>query len=73
MKTKGIYKNLESLLKVTKITRQELLTVLPFNVNTLTRKLNGKTDITIKEACIIRDYIHKKAGILFDIEYLFEV
>jgi hypothetical protein len=73
MRAKGIYKNLESILKVTKITRQELLTQLPFNVNTMTRKLSGESKLAFEDAIIIRDYIHKKSGILFDLDYLFEV
>ena len=73
MKAIGIYRNLEKELKTAKITRLELLKILPFTINTMTRKLAGESDISYKEATIIRDYIQNKTGVYFDLEYLFKM
>ncbi len=73
MKPKGIYDNLEKELKTANITRLELTKILPFNLNTMTRKLAGDSKISLTEATIIRDYIREKTGIHFELEYLFKI
>lgn len=72
MKAKGIYTNLEQEMKIANITRLELTKVLPFNHNTMTRKLAGDSNISLNEATIIRDYIKEKTGKFFELEYLFK-
>ena len=73
MKSKGVYENLERELKNANITRTILIkeNVFSFSINTLTRKLAGETDISLKEAVLIRDYIQQKTGNFFTLEYLF--
>ena len=71
MKNKGIYRNLEKELALAKIKRVHLEKVLPFNINTLTHKLAGETDISFKDAKIIRNYLEEKTGKHFELEYLF--
>ena len=71
MKQKGIYRNLENILKVFKITRQELAENLDVNINTITRMLAISSSISISNAMKIRDYIELKTGTKFDIEFLF--
>lgn len=72
MKAKGIYSNLEKELKTANITRLELVNELPFNINTMTRKLAGDSKISLEEATIIRGYIKEKTGKFFELEYLFK-
>ena len=72
MKIKGIYTNLEKELKDAKITRTDLEKILPFNINTVTRKLADETDISFKDATIIKDYLEEKTGKQFELEYLFD-
>lgn len=71
MTKKGIYSNLENVLTTFKITRKELMTELNVNINTVTRMLSIESNISLKEARIIRNYIHKKTGTKFDVEFLF--
>ena len=73
MKIKGVYENLEKELKNANITRTMLVkeSVFPFNINTMTRKLSGETNISLREAVLIRDYIQQKTGNFFTLEYLF--
>lgn len=72
MKAKGIYTNLEQEIKTANITRLELVKVLPFNLNTMTRKLAGDSKLSLEEGIIIRDYIKEKTGKFFELEYLFK-
>lgn len=72
MKPKGIYTNLENVLKVFKITRKDLMVELEVTINTVTRMLSVSSNISLKEAKIIRDYIQKKTGTRFELEFLFE-
>ena len=73
MKSKGIYNNLEKEMAIANVRRIDLEKVLPFNLNTLTSKLSGKSEITLNEATIIRDYLEKHTGKKFELEYLFEL
>lgn len=73
MKNKGVYTNLEREMATAKIKRVDLEKVLPFNLNTLTRKLAGESQISLNEATIIRDYLEKQTGKTFELEYLFEI
>lgn len=72
MKIKGIYKNLEREMVLAKIKRVDLVKILPFNQNTLTHKLDGRSEISLISATIIRDYLEKHTGKKFELEYLFE-
>ena len=71
MKIKGIYSNLEKEMKIAKVHRVDLVKVLPFNQNTITKKLDGRNRIYFDEAVTIRDFLHSKTGKKFDLEYLF--
>ena len=72
MKSIGIYNNLEKELTKANIKRIDLEKVLPFSINTLTRKLAGGSKISLTEATVIRDYLEKQTGKTFDLEYLFK-
>lgn len=71
MKNKGIYSNLEREMTLANIKRVDLEKVLPFNLNTLTRKLAGESPISLTEAMIIRDYLEQHTGKSLNLEYLF--
>lgn len=71
MKQKGIYTNLENVLKVFKISRKDLMVELGVTVNTMTRMLSISSNISVLNAIKIRDYIESKTGTKFDIEFLF--
>lgn len=71
MKIKGVYTNLEKEMKDANVKRIDLEKILPFNKNTVTRKLAGRTGLSVEDANIIRNYLEEKTGKQFELEYLF--
>ena len=72
MKIKGVYINLEKEMKDAHVKRNDLEKILPFNINTVTRKLSGRTGLSVEDAIIIRNHLEEKTGKQFELEYLFD-
>lgn len=71
MKKIGVYPNLERELELANIKRINLINILGVNQNTVTRLLSDKSQISVKKALLIKDYLSSKTGIEFTLEYLF--
>lgn len=61
-KTGATYPNLEAELARLGLKKQDLAKALGVNKDTVYSRLNGKTDLTLKEARIIKAYVEKEAG-----------
>ncbi len=63
------YPNLEAELKRKQITREQIAKSLNIDVNTVSRKLTGKSKITLDEALAIRKLIDEN----YDLKDLFQL
>lgn len=68
-----IYPNLEAELARASINKKELAAIIGVSKNTLYSRLNGKTDLTLSEARIIRAYIEKQTGRVVSFLNLFNI
>lgn len=69
----SIYPNLEAELARANINKKDLAAVVGVSKNTLYSRLNGKTDLTLSEARIIRAHIEKKTGRVVSFLNLFNI
>lgn len=60
------YNNLEAELKRKSITRENLAKELNCNVGTISQKLNGKYDFTLREAFALKKLLNCSIDYLFD-------
>lgn len=63
-----LYKNLEAEMVRKGITRYKLANMLGINNGTMSLKLNGKSEISLKLACQIRDLLNNELSL----DYLFD-
>lgn len=64
-----MFRNLEAELKRNMIKKSELAKAIGITAGTLSMKLNGKSQLTLKEAVEIKDVIDKELSL----EYLFHL
>lgn len=69
----SIYPNLEAELARASINKKELAAIIGVSKNTLYSRLNGKTDLTLSEARIIRAHIEKQTGRVVSFLNLFNI
>lgn len=72
-KTDILYPNLEAELARAGIDKKELAKVIGKSKNTLYSRLNGKTELTLSEARIIKAYVERKTGRIFQFTRLFNI
>ena len=72
-KTDILYPNLEAELARGGIDKKELAKVIGKSKNTLYSRLNGKTELTLSEARIIKAYVERKTGRIFQFTRLFNI
>lgn len=63
-----MYPNLEALMKLKEISMETLASILHIHRNTLANKLNGSSDFTYREACLISDALFPE----YKISYIFK-
>jgi DNA-binding XRE family transcriptional regulator len=68
-----LYPNLEAELARAGIDKKELAKVIGKSKNTLYSRLNGKTELTLSEARIIKAYVERKTGRIFQFTRLFNI
>ena len=73
MPSNVIYPNLEAELARAGIEKKDLAAVLGISKNTLYSRLNGKTELTLSEARIIRAYLERETGHVIMFNRLFNI
>jgi plasmid maintenance system antidote protein VapI len=72
-KTDILYPNLEAELARAGIDKKEIAKVIGKSKNTIYSRLNGKTELTLSEARIIKAYLERRTGRVLQFTRLFNI